>query len=239
MRNDAGSPLGRTAKANGNAVRTASLATYEYEPYGGAYYNSGLALNVGFTGHQWDPNMGLYYAPFRWYNPDAARWPTRDPLGYKGGLNLYGYVGGNPIRFLDWLGLTPLTPEEGDTVGICVSSWLNVKRRKGAGASSNREDGVDCSGLVWCVFKDTDWPYPYTPTSSWPPDGFVEVSEPQNGDVMVGPGHGGIYKDGKVIHSSTNAGKVVTAEIKDVFKNGHKYWRRDKPDQSETSCSSK
>ncbi len=42
---------------------------------------------------------------FRYYDPVTGRWPSRDPLGEYGGLNLYGMVGNNPIGFVDYLGL--------------------------------------------------------------------------------------------------------------------------------------
>ncbi len=32
-------------------------------------------------------------------------WISRDPIGENGGLNLYGYVGGNPVSRIDPLGL--------------------------------------------------------------------------------------------------------------------------------------
>ena len=58
-----------------------------------------------FTGHQWDGESGLYYAPFRYYSPFQARWTTRDPLGMVDGPNVYAYVRGNPVGFSDPLGL--------------------------------------------------------------------------------------------------------------------------------------
>jgi uncharacterized protein RhaS with RHS repeats len=44
-------------------------------------------------------------APFRAYDPNAGRWISEDPIGAAGGLNLYAYVGGNPTRYVDPLGL--------------------------------------------------------------------------------------------------------------------------------------
>ena len=35
----------------------------------------------------------------------SARWLTRDPIGYNGGQNLYGYVSGNPVMAVDPMGL--------------------------------------------------------------------------------------------------------------------------------------
>jgi len=83
-----------------------SLASYEYMPYGEVYNQTGLALNRGFTGHAWDKDDGLYYAPYRYYSPVASRWLTRDPAGIIDGPNLYSYVNDNPTMFTDYLGLS-------------------------------------------------------------------------------------------------------------------------------------
>ncbi|MFM8901137.1 MAG: RHS repeat-associated core domain-containing protein, partial [Burkholderiales bacterium] len=47
--------------------------------------------------------MGTYRA----YDPLARRWLNRDPIEESGGPNLYGYVGGNPLNYVDLLGLSP------------------------------------------------------------------------------------------------------------------------------------
>ena len=72
-----------------------------------------------FTGHQWDGESGLYYAPERYYSPFQARWTTRDPLGMVDGPNVYAYVRGNPVRFHDSLGLlrTHAAPWSGGSGG--------------------------------------------------------------------------------------------------------------------------
>ena len=61
-----------------------------------------------FTGHQWDGESGLYYAPHRYYSPFQARWTTRDPLGMVDGPNVYAYVRGNPVMYSDASGLSAL-----------------------------------------------------------------------------------------------------------------------------------
>jgi RHS repeat-associated protein len=50
----------------------------------------------------------LYYG-LRYYNPTDGRWPSRDPIGENGGINLYGYVGGDPINAVDPQGLWQIT----------------------------------------------------------------------------------------------------------------------------------
>ncbi len=90
------------------------LETYNYEPYGEVtiYNPAGLELNesaigneVLFTGQRLDPETGNYYYKARYYLSKLGRFLTRDPIGYKDGMNLYSYVGGNPIINTDPSGL--------------------------------------------------------------------------------------------------------------------------------------
>ena len=37
----------------------------------------------------------------RYYNPTTGRWISRDPIGEEGGLNLYGFVGNDPVKQID------------------------------------------------------------------------------------------------------------------------------------------
>ena len=46
-----------------------------------------------------------HYNYFRDYSPDIARYIQSDPMGLTGGINTYGYVRGDPLRFRDVLGL--------------------------------------------------------------------------------------------------------------------------------------
>jgi RHS repeat-associated protein len=48
---------------------------------------------------------GLILCTHRYYDPLNARWLTRDPIGYDGDINLYGYVQGNPVMATDPSGL--------------------------------------------------------------------------------------------------------------------------------------
>jgi RHS repeat-associated protein len=82
------------------------VGRWEYTPYGEPY-NFGGPPDVTqlYTGHTWDPIAKLYYAPYRMYDPQTARWLAREPLGMLDGPNMYGYVGGNPITFMDPNGL--------------------------------------------------------------------------------------------------------------------------------------
>ncbi|MCG8430494.1 MAG: RHS repeat-associated core domain-containing protein [Candidatus Omnitrophica bacterium] len=59
---------------------------------------------VGKYGVQTDGD-DLLFMRARYYKPSVGRFINKDPIGLRGGINLYGYVGGNPIRFVDPSGL--------------------------------------------------------------------------------------------------------------------------------------
>ena len=56
-------------------------------------------------GQYHDPETGLHYTMFRYYNPDTGRYLTPDPLGLAPAPDHYAYTT-NPLRFVDPLGLT-------------------------------------------------------------------------------------------------------------------------------------
>jgi len=58
-----------------------------------------------FTGREWFAALGLQDNRHRYYQPAMGRWLSRDPIGEEGGINLYAYVGNNPINKIDPLGL--------------------------------------------------------------------------------------------------------------------------------------
>jgi RHS repeat-associated protein len=47
----------------------------------------------------------LYNFGYRWYHPGHGRFINRDPIGEAGGINLYAYVGNDPVNKNDWMGL--------------------------------------------------------------------------------------------------------------------------------------
>jgi RHS repeat-associated protein len=86
----------------------AMVAQYRYDAYGNLLSSAGslAAANVyRFSSKEFHSPSGLYYYGFRFYDPANQRWPNRDPLEEEGGINLYGYVGNNPISGIDPLGL--------------------------------------------------------------------------------------------------------------------------------------
>jgi RHS repeat-associated protein len=76
-------------------------------------YNSGdqqinasaFAVRHLFTGQQWYQDVGLYDLRNRFYSPDLGRFLQPDPIGFRGGNNLYRYCGNNPVTRWDPFGL--------------------------------------------------------------------------------------------------------------------------------------
>jgi RHS repeat-associated protein len=54
---------------------------------------------------------GLQYLRNRYYDPRTGRFTQLDPIGLAGGLNLYGFAGGDPVNFSDPFGLCTPWPE--------------------------------------------------------------------------------------------------------------------------------
>jgi len=78
-----------------------------YDPFGRATVDtaSTMEVNVRFPGQYFDSETGLHYNYFRYYDPSTGRYITSDPIGLLGGVNIYLYVGGNPLMYVDPLGL--------------------------------------------------------------------------------------------------------------------------------------
>jgi RHS repeat-associated protein len=84
-----------------------NLARYDYDPYGNFIGQPQTPPDFGYAGMHYHAPSGLYLTRYRAYDPQTGRWLSRDPIEEAGGINLYGYVGGNPISYNDPLGLAP------------------------------------------------------------------------------------------------------------------------------------
>ena len=148
--------------ANGNVtdlVNTngALAAHYEYDPYGNTLVASGSAAAANpyqFSSKYLDPETGMYYYGYRFYCPNLGRWLNRDPIGERGGLNLYAFVFNSPVHVIDFLGLAP-----GD-IGV---------PRPGSGGR-----GQNCMGHALCDSGKWEQGAPRTKDNPWPEEKYLK-----------------------------------------------------------------
>ncbi|MDA8240535.1 MAG: DUF6531 domain-containing protein [Nitrospiraceae bacterium] len=96
--------LGSVIVLTDNAGNT--VQTYQYDSFGNLKDQMNrIKQPYTFTGREWDKEAGLYYYRARYYDAQSGRFITRDPIGFKGGINLYAAMGMNPILNRDPLGL--------------------------------------------------------------------------------------------------------------------------------------
>jgi RHS repeat-associated protein len=177
-------------------------AHYEYSPFGEVVVQAGdaqvLALNpYAFSTKYLDYETTLYYYGLRYNNPEIGRWVNRDPMGIKGGINLFAFTRNCPVCSWDFLGAFSRTYETIETIShtkedccpplTCVikvkitltvdcpqqegyGQILNVIPTVGVDVSLN----VDCSGGTGnCTIKNTP-----------PPSGTCRIIEVTTGNVI-------------------------------------------------------
>jgi RHS repeat-associated protein len=84
-------------------------ARYLYSAFGRLIGQSGPMAGVNemqFSSMPFHRQTSMSLFPFRAYDPTLQRWLNRDPIGEAGGVNVYGFVGNDPMSSVDPYGLT-------------------------------------------------------------------------------------------------------------------------------------
>ncbi|HBA3574397.1 TPA: DUF4329 domain-containing protein, partial [Escherichia coli] len=141
---------------------------------------------IRLPGQQYDEESGLYYNRHRYYDPLQGRYITQDPIGLKGGWNLYTYPL-SPVNSMDPLGLYEFKSKNIDDIGIFALAMCN-----GESINENKEYG----GLI--CRKQGEY-FPMNPISSNDNDSvdLRNIKCPE-GSERVGDYHThGFYSDDK------------------------------------------
>ena len=146
-----GSPRAVVEAATGAVVKTV-----EFGAFGEVLADSapGFELAVGFAGGLPDPDTDLVRFGWRDYEPASGRWTGADPIVYAGrSLNLYEYVGSDPVNAIDPAGL--LTVGGSFYAGFGGGIELTITRQ---GFAVCTEGGVGAGGGVGLNLASSELP---------------------------------------------------------------------------------
>ncbi len=109
-----------------------------YDTYGNIISDSDEAFRIafGFAGGLYDQDTKLTRFGYRDYDAYTGKWTAKDPIDFSGGdTNLYGYVLGDPVNFVDPWGLAKICYRPLNFYGIPVGI-------AGIGTALDRDNNV-------------------------------------------------------------------------------------------------
>ena len=146
---DARGNIAATTDATGAIVNTPLPTSDAFNSSGGV---EPCATFGGQVGGYRDAETGLVLFGQRYYDGFLGQWISRDPIGESGGVNLYSYVGGNPVNRLDPSGLDWLDNASNFSAGagdiLSLGGTVLVRKRMGTDVVVNTASGAYASGIV-------------------------------------------------------------------------------------------
>ncbi len=137
---DAQGSVAQRLDASGNV-----LSSSAYDAHGNKVLTDSSTDPWGYnaqSGYYTDAETGLILCTHRYYDPTQGRWLNRDPIGYAGGVNLYGYVGNNPTNYGDANGLYGVQFGNGPNIGSGEPTLIFT----GDGAAEGAMTGLAADG---------------------------------------------------------------------------------------------
>lgn len=104
-----GAPLELVDGAGRSVVRFDRSVWGELSPKSG---DASVTTPLRFSGQWADPETGLHYNRYRYYDPKTGRFIAPDPISLSGGLNFYQYAP-NPVAWIDPMGWQHFTSVRG------------------------------------------------------------------------------------------------------------------------------
>jgi RHS repeat-associated protein len=78
----------------------------DYDEFGNVLMDTNPGFQpFGFAGGLYDRDTGLVRFGARDYDAGIGRWTAKDPIGFRGGTNFYGYAWEDPMQYFDPFGL--------------------------------------------------------------------------------------------------------------------------------------
>ena len=143
------------------------VARWQYDAWGNVV-DEEIASNAAalasiryrFQCREWSAATGLTNFRMRWYDPETGRWLSKDPIGLRGGLNLYAFCDCRPAIEVDKYGKSPVV------VGAAIAAagvayfiykyFKHAKKTQDRMASAGSDDiretidaSIDCVGYLF------------------------------------------------------------------------------------------